>query len=200
MTVLSLVLGYLIGSIPFALLLPRRVRGLDVRRLGSGNPGATNVWRSAGTALGVSVMALDVAKGSAAVLLASRLDVDGRVMTAAGLASIIGHVFPVWLGFHGGKGVATACGVFAVLAPAATAASVIAFALTTWATRYVSLGSIAAGATLGPAAYFLDGAPVVVAAGGLAGLLVLHRHQQNLVRLRQGTEPRLGARAGAGLL
>jgi glycerol-3-phosphate acyltransferase PlsY len=195
----SLSLGYLIGSIPFALLLPRRAAGVDVRRLGSGNPGAANVLRSAGARLGVSVMALDVAKGVSAVLLAGRFGspasagpADLGIAAAAGVASIVGHVFPVWLRFRGGKGVATTCGVFAILAPVATVVAAAAFVVTTWITRYVSLGSLVAGLALGPVAYWTNAAPPAVLAAFVAGCLILHRHRDNLGRLMAGTERRLG--------
>lgn len=200
MMLLALLAGYLIGSIPFALLVPRRAKGLDVRRVGSGNLGATNVLRAAGTRLGVSVMALDAAKGMSAVLLAGRFGgttsgtVDLGAAAAAGVASIVGHVFPVWLRFRGGKGVATTCGVFAILAPVATIAAASAFLLTTWLTRYVSVGSVVASLTLGPMAYWTHAAPPAVIAAFLAGLLILHRHRDNFGRLRAGTERRLGQR------
>lgn len=192
---IALTLGYLIGSIPFALLLPRRATGVDVRRFGSGNLGATNVLRSAGPRLGLSVLALDAAKGISAVLLASRLGAGLGVVSAAGVASIVGHVFPVWLRFRGGKGVATTCGVFAILAPVATVVAASAFVITIWMTRYVSLGSLVASLALGPIAYWTDAAPPAVIAAFVAAVLILHRHRDNLARLKDGTERRLGQRA-----
>src|SRR6185436_9871557 len=122
MSVLLLaVIGYLLGSIPFALILTSRMGGVDVRTIGSGNVGAANVFRTTGSSMGLGVLALDLAKGVAAVVLAQRLTTGPVTPTAAGLAAILGHIYPVWLRFRGGKGVATACGVFAVLAPLATA-------------------------------------------------------------------------------
>jgi glycerol-3-phosphate acyltransferase PlsY len=119
LTVLLLVVtAYLIGSVPFALILARRLGTGDLRRIGSGNLGAANVLRTSGVRAGVTVMLLDIAKGVGSVMLVQRFDV-GAVTAAAGLAAIVGHVFPVWLRFRGGKGVATACGVFSILTPLA---------------------------------------------------------------------------------
>lgn len=194
---LAVIFGYLAGSVPFAFLLARRA-GIDVRRVGSRNVGAANVMRSTGTGRAIAVMALDVAKGAAAVAVA-HLTGGGAVLPAAsGAAAVVGHVYPVWLRFHGGKGVAVAAGAFVLLAPLATTCAAALFLLTVWTTRYVSLGSIAATAVLPPIAW-AAGAPlaVVLAAVGSAGL-ILFRHRTNLQRLRAGTERRLGRdRAGA---
>jgi glycerol-3-phosphate acyltransferase PlsY len=191
---IEVLLGYLAGSVPFAYLLARRA-GIDVRRAGSGNVGAANVLRTTGTGRGVVVMALDVLKGAAAVLVAYASNVTAPLAVASGAAAIVGHIYPVWLRFHGGKGVAVAAGVFAVLAPLATAVAAAVFLLTVWITRYVSLGSIAATLALPPAAW-LSGAPGAVTAGafGSAGL-ILFRHRANLRRLLSGTERRMGVRA-----
>lgn len=186
-------LGYLAGSVPFAYLLARHA-GIDVRRVGSGNVGAANVLRTAGPGRAVLVMALDVAKGVLAVVLAGSA-ASGPVTAATGAAAVVGHIYPVWLRFHGGKGVAVAAGVFSVLSPIATALAAGLFLATVWLTRYVSLGSIAATLALPPIAWW-SGAPgaVVAAAGGTAGL-ILFRHRANLRRLYLGTERRMGARA-----
>jgi glycerol-3-phosphate acyltransferase PlsY len=191
---LPVLLGYLAGSVPFAYLLARRV-GIDVRVAGSGNVGAANVLRTTGAWRGVIVMALDVAKGAGAVLIAYLTAGGASVAAHTGAASIVGHIYPVWLRFHGGKGVAVAAGVFCVLTPAATGVAAALFLCTVWLTRYVSLGSIAATLALPPAAW-LTGAPrgVVMAAAG-SGALILFRHRANLRRLRAGTERRMGARA-----
>jgi glycerol-3-phosphate acyltransferase PlsY len=190
---LPVLLGYLAGSVPFAFLLARRA-GIDVRIAGSGNVGAANVLRTTGAWRGVLVMTLDVAKGAAAVLLAHAAAGGAAVAALTGAAAIVGHIYPVWLRFHGGKGVAVAAGVFSILAPAATAIAAVLFLVTVWITRYVSLGSVAATLALPPAAW-LAGAPkaVVLAAAG-AGTLILFRHRANLRRLRAGTERRMGAR------
>ena len=139
--------AYVVGSIPFAFLLSRR-RGIDLRRVGSGNVGASNVLRAAGARRAVAALVLDGVKGAAAVFLAARVTGGAAVPMAAGLASIAGHVFPVWLGFRGGKGVAMSAGVFAVLAPAALGVAAGAFLATVWATRYISVGSLVGAAAL----------------------------------------------------
>lgn len=188
---LAVLVGYLAGSVPFAYLLARRA-GIDVRVVGSRNVGAANVMRSTGTGRAVAVMALDVAKGAAAVVLANLTSGGAALPAATGAAAVVGHIYPVWLRFHGGKGVAVAAGAFAVLTPLATALAAVLFFVTVWMTRYISLGSIAATAMLPPIAWLL-GAPlaVVVAAAGSAAL-ILFRHRTNLTRLRAGTERRLG--------
>jgi len=189
-----ILLGYLAGSVPFAFLLARRA-GIDVRFTGSGNVGAANVLRTAGTRRAIAVMALDVAKGSLAVVLATLVHAGVTLTALAAAAAVVGHIYPVWLRFHGGKGVAVAAGVFAVLTPAATGLAAMLFLVIVSATRYVSLGSIAASLALPPAAW-ATGEPiaVVVAAAGSAALIVF-RHRGNIHRLRAGTERRMGARA-----
>ena len=186
---LSILMGYLAGSVPFAFLLARRA-GIDVRMAGSGNVGAANVLRTTGLGRAIAVMALDVAKGAAPVAIAYAASSGNAVVALTGAAAVVGHIYPVWLRFHGGKGVAVAAGVFAILTPAATAIALTLFFLIVWATRYVSLGSVAATLALPPAAW-LTGAPaaVVAAAAGSSGL-ILFRHRANLRRLRTGTERR----------
>jgi len=186
--------AYLIGSIPFAWLLARRMRGVDIRMIGSGNVGAANVYRAAGAGTAAMVVALDVAKGACAVLLASRAGQNLGVQAASGVAAVVGHVFPIWLGFRGGKGVATSCGVFAVLAPMATALAGIGFIITVWLTRYVSLGSLGAAIVLPPLAYYLASPVTVVAAAAVCTVIILGRHRANLRRLQHGTERRLSER------
>src|SRR5712691_3889755 len=116
-TLIAMLMGYLLGSIPFAYLLARFHRGIDLRLTGSGNVGAANVLRSTTKKIGVSAMVLDVVKGAAAVLAARQIEPGSTAPAVAGIAAVLGHIYPVWLGFRGGKGVATTCGVFAVLAP-----------------------------------------------------------------------------------
>jgi glycerol-3-phosphate acyltransferase PlsY len=190
---LPIVLGYLAGSVPFAYMLAR-LRGVDVRVAGSGNVGAANVLRTTGAWRGVIVMALDMAKGISAVTVASGLAGSAAIIALSGAAAVVGHIYPVWLGFHGGKGVAVAAGVFTILTPAATAAAAAIFLAIAWVTRYISLASISATCALPPMAWIF-GAPdaVVVAAAGTA-LLILFRHRSNWQRLRTGTERRMGAR------
>jgi glycerol-3-phosphate acyltransferase PlsY len=192
----AVLVGYLIGSLPLGLLLARGWSGVDPRRVGSGNLGATNVYRTAGWGLGLSVMALDMAKGTGAVLLATRAGVPEGATVAAGVAAVVGHVFPLWLRGRGGKGVATACGAFAVLAPMATLAALVTFVLTVAATRLVSAGSLVATLTL-PSVAALSGAPSAVTLGAASTAAVIAwRHQGNLRRLRAGTERRLRRPAG----
>jgi acyl phosphate:glycerol-3-phosphate acyltransferase len=190
----QILLGYLAGSVPFAFLLARRA-GIDVRVAGSGNVGAANVLRTTGTWRGVAVMGLDVAKGALAVLLASLTNSGATLTALAAGAAVVGHIYPVWLRFHGGKGVAVAAGVFAVLTPLATLAAAALFLIIVWATRYVSLGSIAATLALPPAAWLSGEPKAVVVVAACTGVLILFRHRGNIRRLRAGTERRMGARA-----
>jgi glycerol-3-phosphate acyltransferase PlsY len=193
-TFLIPVLGYLLGSIPFAYLLARRHRGIDLRQAGSGNVGAANLLRTTTKKIGVSAMALDIAKGIASVLVAQRLDSGPAGPAVAGVAAVLGHIYPVWLGFRGGKGVATTCGVFTILAPQATAIAAAVFLGTVWWTRYISLGSIAGSMLLPPLAY-LTGAPeMTVLAAVVVAAIVLHRHRSNFNRILAGIERRLGQR------
>ncbi|MFB3852522.1 MAG: glycerol-3-phosphate 1-O-acyltransferase PlsY [Vicinamibacterales bacterium] len=187
---LVLLAAYLVGSLPFAWLTALRVAGIDIRIAGSGNLGAANVFRTTGSLPGIAVALMDVSKGAFAVWIARRAGLAPAGCTAAGLAAVAGHVYPVWLRFRGGKGVATTCGVFTLLAPPATAFSVAIFLIVIRLTGYVSVGSIAATVALGPLAY-LTGAPAVVVAGALvAGTGVVARHWQNIGRVRAGTERR----------
>jgi len=187
---LLLLAAYLIGGIPFGYLLVRLKTGRDVRALGSGNIGATNVLRTTGRALGVVTLGLDVAKGWFAVWLMGRyLALDPFWMSAAGVAVVLGHAFPIFLRFKGGKAVASFVGVALALAPAALAAVLILFvAVVAWS-RYISLGSIT-GAALFPLAVWLLYHPEwpVMSASVLCGAFIVWRHRSNIERLRAGTE------------
>lgn len=188
------VAAYLVGSIPFAFLLSRR-RGVDLHRAGSGNIGATNVLRTSGVRAATLAMTLDGAKGCLAVLMAQVLSGGLVAPATAAFASVVGHVYPVWLRFRGGKGVATAAGAFAVLAPFAFAIAVVVFVAVVTVTRFVSVGSIAAAAALTVVAAVGD-TPSAVALGAAASTaLIVHRHRGNLSRLMAGTERRVGLRA-----
>lgn len=191
--VAALLAAYLLGSVPFSYLVARR-KGVDVRSVGSGNVGATNVMRNVSLAAGLIAFVLDAAKGAVAVMLARLLEPAGPLPVLAGVMAVLGHMYPVWLRFRGGKGVATGAGAFLPLVPLATAGALAAFALALALTRYVSLGSIIGSATLAVLA-FLGGAPPVVsrAASGIA-LLITWKHRSNLQRIAQGTENRLGRR------
>jgi glycerol-3-phosphate acyltransferase PlsY len=190
---LVLVVAYLVGSLSFATILVRVFRGVDVRTEGSGNAGATNVLRTSGKPLAVATMALDVGKGVAAVLLMRTVTFDPRWLGAAAVAAILGHVFPVFFGFRGGKGVATAIGGFVVLCPGAILVAVVAFALVIATTRFVSLGSLTAACFLPVSMGLLFHEPEaeIVAAAAATCLLILS-HSANIRRLLNGTERRLG--------
>lgn len=194
------VLGYLLGSIPFGYLLVRAAGGGDIRFQGSGNIGATNVARTSGWSVGVATLLLDAAKGFFAVWLTGHFSGENiRFMMYAGLAAIVGHVFPVWLRFAGGKGVATALGVFAAICWPALAAATLLFILVVLFWRYVSLASISAAAALPLLVYLLyaprHAPPTAVSVSTLlAAVLVIVKHRDNIERLLHGTEPRFSLR------
>lgn len=189
--------AYLLGSVSFAVLLVRLRTGRDIRAEGSGNAGATNVARAHGRALGLAVAALDVAKGAAAVLLVRAVTADPRYAAAAALAAIVGHVFPIFYAFRGGKGVATAFGAFAVLSPWSALVCAGIFLAVVLVTRYVSLGSVLALVLLPPVAGLLFRAPrATVAAAAGAAVLIVVKHRENLGRLARGEERRFGSGSG----
>ena len=195
---LVIILGYLIGSVPFALLTARRWGVPDLRRVGSGNLGAANVLRTSGVTAGVLVAVLDITKGALSVMLARRLSDQAAAPAMAGVAAIVGHMYPVWLRFRGGKGVAAACGVFSALTPLAIPPAVTVFALTVWRTKYISLGSVLGLLALPPFVYLAGSpAPAIVAALA-ASVLIVFSHRSNLMRLRTGSERRLGTRDAPG--
>jgi len=187
----GLTIGAAAGSVPFAWILHRIATGRDLREEGSGNPGATNLERADGKTLALAALALDAGKGAAAVLLAGRLAGEPACVPAA-VGAVLGHVFSPWLMGRGGRGVATAAGAYAVLAPAALAAALGVFAIAVIATRFVSLGSVLGAAAL-PCAVLLLG-PGGRAAGAAAAiaLVIAWRHRGNFARMRAGTEPRVG--------
>ena len=190
------IVAYLLGSIPFGLLLTKLFGGGDVRKAGSGNIGATNVARVAGPLPGILTLLLDAAKGAAAVWLAARFSNESVTwMIIAALAALIGHCFPVWLKFRGGKGVATAAGVFLMLSPLALLGSVIVFVLVVAFWRYVSLASISAAAAMPLLVYLLwaprHAPPLAVTFGALAAaVLIIYKHDANIQRLVDGEEPK----------
>jgi glycerol-3-phosphate acyltransferase PlsY len=194
---LWLLLGaYFLGSIPFGLLLAKLFGSADVRKTGSGNIGAANVARVAGPLAGILTLVLDTAKGAAAVLLAARFTHENAAwMMLAALAALVGHCFSVWLKFKGGKGVATALGVFLALCPPAALTALLLFTLVAACWRYISLGSISAAAAMPLLMYFLwvphHAPPLVITIGSLAAtLLVVYQHRANIQRLVRGEEPR----------
>jgi len=192
--VLAILLAYVVGSIPFALLLAKRA-GFDLRKIGSGNIGAANVMRASGVRIGVLVALLDVSKGAVGVIIAQRLSTDPTGAAIAGFAAVAGHIYPIWMRFRGGKGVATACGVCSVLVPAAVPPALAIFFITVAVTKYVSAGSVLATLIVPPVAYALGSPAPSVAAASAVATLIVFRHRSNLVRLRAGTERRLGAGA-----
>jgi acyl phosphate:glycerol-3-phosphate acyltransferase len=191
--------SYLLGSVSFSLMIVRLVRRVDVRTVGSGNAGATNVLRTSGRWPALLVLLLDIAKGVVPVRVAQALGAPSEIAAGAGLAAIAGHVYPVFFGFRGGKGVATGFGVFVALFPLAGAAALALFVGVGALTRVVSLGSMVAAASVPPlAAAFarigwappVNAVELILTAAGAA--LVLFRHRSNLARLWAGTERRLG--------
>ena len=196
---LTIVWSYLLGSIPFGYILVKLVRGQDIRQSGSGNIGATNVSRTS-PALGILTLVLDALKGLAAVAITRAVFPDHPMLTGvAGLSAVIGHIFPVWLKFRGGKGVATGLGAFILLAPKALLAMIALFIGVVLAFRYVSLGSITAVALFPFLAWLLDGyrnRPRMLASMALAATLIIAKHHENIRRLLAGTENRFQSRRG----
>ena len=190
--VASVLLGYLLGSIPFGLVLTRLAGLGDVRAIGSGNIGATNVLRTGRKGLAAATLALDAAKGAAAVLLPAALWPEmGQLPPLAGLSAFLGHLYPVWLRFRGGKGVATLIGVVAALLwPAALAAAAV-WVSALLLTRYSSIGGMAAAVSTPVTAAAMGRVDMALLFAGLA-LLVLWQHRANIGRLRRGSEPRVG--------
>jgi len=200
---LLVVISYLLGSIPTGYLLVRLFRNQDIRSVGSGNIGATNVLRSGGKGLGAATFALDVIKGALAVGLGAWI--APQMATAfpprdiealAAVVAVIGHMFPVWLRFRGGKGVATGFGVFLVAAPWAALASIVLFAIVLMITRYVSLASILGAGSFPVFAWFLvhgEKPAFFIAAQIVVALLIILKHHANIRRLLTGTENRFGS-------
>ena len=195
---LVIITAYLLGSVPFGYLIVRTRGGGDVRQTGSGGTGATNVSRRAGKAAGILTLVLDALKGAMAVLIAETVAVNSWAVAAAAIAVIVGHIFPVWLGFRGGKGVATEVGVFLVLTPIALLCAGVIFVSIVFFTRYVSLGSMIA-AVLIPLFVWLqsvfvepvgDLRPLLMAAI-VGALLILFAHRGNIGRLARGTESQI---------
>jgi glycerol-3-phosphate acyltransferase PlsY len=192
--IVILALAYLFGSIPTGVLLSRTA-GVDPRRVGSGNIGATNVARAAGRRLGLLTLIGDVLKGALPVVLAAAVAVSSWLPAGVALVTVLGHLFPCFLRFHGGKGVATAFGAFLVAAPLAAALSLLTFLVVGRLFRYVSLASIAAALTLPLAAVATGSDRWVDAAAAAVAVAIVARHHDNIQRLRKGTEPRFGDRS-----
>ena len=189
--IILVVVAYLMGSIPFGYLIVRGKGAGDIRQTGSGGTGATNVSRRAGKAAGVLTLLLDAAKGCVAVLIAKAFGGDDWVIAAAAIAALVGHIFPVWLGFRGGKGVATGVGIFLVLAPIALLCAGVVFVAIVVLTRYVSLGSMTA-AVLIPVLVWLQSDSQTLLVAAVAGaVLIVFAHRGNIQRLASGTESRI---------
>ena len=195
-----IIVSYLLGSIPFGYLIVSAKTGSDVRQTGSGGTGATNVSRRAGKAAGVATLVLDAMKGAAAVLFAklmfSGMDHAAWYVGIAGIAAMLGHIFPVWLKFRGGKGVATGVGVFTVMTPFAVLAAAVLFVVIVLVTRYVSLGSMIA-AILIPIFLWIEtlirpsqDAKALIATALMGAALIVYAHRANIGRLVNRTENR----------
>jgi glycerol-3-phosphate acyltransferase PlsY len=185
------IFAYLLGSIPFGYLIVRGKIGADIRETGSGGTGATNVSRRAGKTAGVLTLLLDAAKGCAAVLIAKALTGDDWVIAAAAIAALVGHIFPVWLGFRGGKGVATGVGIFVVLAPIALLCASVIFVAIVALTRYVSLGSIVAAVLIPVFVWWQTDLRSLLTAAIVAAALIVFAHRGNIKRLASRTESRI---------
>lgn len=186
-----MIVAYLIGSIPFGYLIVRGKIGADIRETGSGGTGATNVSRRVGKAAGVVTLVLDALKGGAAVLIAVRLTQNDWLIAAAAIAVLVGHIFPVWLGFRGGKGVATGAGVFLVLAPVPVLCAGVLFLAIVVSTRYVSLGSMIAAAMIPVFVWLQSDSRALLIAAVVGALLIVFAHRGNIRRLAHGTESQI---------
>jgi acyl phosphate:glycerol-3-phosphate acyltransferase len=189
---LPLIAGYLLGSIPFSYLVTRIITGKDIRHLGSKNVGATNVLRTTGRIPGIVALVLDILKGVAAVLFAR--DYFGMTLgtaAAAGLAAVVGHSFPIFLNFKGGKSVATGAGAFLMLAPLALLSSIGIFVMMLFGFRIVSLASMVGCFTFPLFAWLFGSNMNIVLFGALSALWIIFRHRENLVRLIHGTERKM---------
>jgi glycerol-3-phosphate acyltransferase PlsY len=197
---LTTLIAYLLGSIPFGYLIVRWQRGIDVRSTGSGSIGATNVMRNLGIVGFIATFLLDAGKGWLAVLLASKMtSEDPTLVAAAAFAAVLGHCFPFWLRFRGGKGVATGVGVFIAIAPWQVVLVLVIFAVVVAIWRYISLGSIVATAAFPILVHFMKHPPfqVVLGAAG-AALIIIGRHHANIARLLKGTENKVGGKKAEG--
>jgi glycerol-3-phosphate acyltransferase PlsY len=189
--IIIVVVAYLIGSIPFGYLIVQRKIGADIRQTGSGGTGATNVSRRAGKAAGVLTLLLDAAKGCVAVLIAKTVSGDDWVIAAAASAALVGHIFPVWLRFRGGKGVATGVGIFLVLAPIALLCAGVVFVAIVLLTRYVSLGSITAAVLIPVLVWVQSDSQSLLTAAIVGAALIVFAHRGNIQRLVSRTESRI---------
>jgi len=190
--VIPIIVSYLLGSIPVGYLIVNAKTGGDIRKTGSGGTGATNVSRRAGKGAGILTLVFDALKGSAAVIIATIMlrDTNDALwwIGIAGIVAILGHIFPVWLGFRGGKGVATGVGVFLVLTPVAVLLSGLLFLIVVVFTRYVSLGSMIGALSVPALAWLLNYGTPLVFTTLFGAALIIYAHRQNIQRLLAGTE------------
>jgi acyl phosphate:glycerol-3-phosphate acyltransferase len=184
--------GYLLGSIPFGVLIARGAGGVDLRRVGSGNVGATNVLRAVGKGAAALTLVGDIGKGALAVALARWTDAGAAVVAAVGLAAVLGHLFPVWSGFRGGKGVATTLGVVLAAMPGVGGLLLLIWIAVAASTRYSSLAALAATAAMPLLVWMRDGRSAMLALSGALLVLVFVRHRENIGRLLAGTEGKIG--------
>lgn len=187
--------GYLLGSVPTGVLLTKFFSKVDPRKVGSKNIGATNIFRTAGKALGILTLVGDVLKGMIPIGIAIQLGVSDLWIAIAGLSAFLGHIFPIFLGFKGGKGVATALGVYVMISPIAVLIEFLLFAGMVWRWRYISLGSISCATTIPILiAFFRSESQAYFMLSFIIAALILYRHQSNISRLLQGTESKWKAK------
>jgi len=181
--------GYLLGSIPFGLVFTKLFSKVDPRKMGSQNIGATNIFRTAGKTLGILTLIADVLKGVAPIWMANQWNLPDHWIAIAGLSPFLGHIFPIFLGFKGGKGVATAVGVYVVISPLAVLIEFLLFSVLVWKWRFISLGSICTATTMPILiAFFRSDSRAYFILSVFIAALILYRHQSNISRLLQGTE------------
>jgi glycerol-3-phosphate acyltransferase PlsY len=190
--IMLLIAAYMLGSIPTGLLLAKAA-GVDIRSSGSGNIGATNVYRTLGRSVGIMTLAGDCLKGVLPVLAATHLGMSDNWIAAVGLAAFLGHIYTIFLGFKGGKGVATALGVFLAVSPAAVGSAVLIFVVVVWKWRYISLGSLAAAVAMPGMVAVFDSRPPVIIMTVIIALLIVWKHRDNIKRLKEGTESKFKA-------
>jgi len=187
--------GYLLGSIPFGVVIARVASDVDLRRVGSGNIGATNVLRAVGKGAAALTLLGDIGKGALAVGLARWTGASAPLVAAVGLAAVLGHLFPVWAGFRGGKGVATTLGVVLGAMPIVGGLLLVIWLAVAAITRYSSLAALVATATIPLLAWLVDGRPAMIGLSGALLVLVVVRHRENIGRLLAGTEGKIGQKA-----
>jgi glycerol-3-phosphate acyltransferase PlsY len=181
--------GYLLGSVPFGLVLAKLFSQVDPRKIGSKNIGATNIFRTAGKTLGILTLIGDVLKGMAPIWIAIQWSLSDHWIAIAGLSPFLGHIFPIFLGFKGGKGVATALGIYLVISPIAVVIEFLLFSMLVWKWRFISLGSICCATTMPILiSFFRSDSRAYFVLSVIIGALILFRHQSNISRLLQGTE------------